>query len=139
MAASSRSRSSTESSLSSRAIRASSSTESLPYGQRHTECLNAAENSDASAPAARGPMKAAAPAPTPVARNRLRFIDMGSEIPALELAHGVIDRTRRERHVRDRGVLAGRARHAGAIGHVDVRRVVQLVVGIERGGLRIAT
>src|SRR5688572_25932376 len=120
-------------------MRASSSTESLPYGQRQTECLNAAERTGGSDRTVPVPTRAAAPAPTPVARNRRRFIAMVSEISALELTHGVIGRARGERHVRDRWILAGRARHAGAIGYVDVRRVVQLVVGVERGGLRIAS
>src|SRR5688500_14793931 len=123
-------------------MRDTSSTESSRYGHRQTECLKAA----AGWPARRGApcaipsgRRAAAAAPAPAARNFRRFIICASQVLPLQLAHGVIHRARRQGHIGDRRILAGGARHARPISDVDVRRIVKLVVGVEGGGLRIAS
>ena len=52
----------------------------------------------------------------------------GSEVAAIELVHREVRGARRERHVRERRILARRRRHARAVGDEHVRRVPDLVV-----------
>src|ERR1051325_6874348 len=61
------------------------------------------------------------------------------QVVALELTHGKVRRARRERHVRERRVLARRRYHTGAVRDEDVGRVPHLVVRVEHRRLGIAT
>src|SRR5262245_2009611 len=45
----------------------------------------------------------------------------------------------RERHISKGRVLAGGRRHARAVGHEDVARLVALVEAVQERGLRVAT
>src|SRR6185503_352724 len=60
-----------------------------------------------------------------------------SKVAPRQLADGIVDRARRQRHVRQRRVHARRRHHARAVGHEHVRRVPALVPAIEHRRARI--
>src|SRR5213593_1043206 len=77
------------------------------------------------------------------ARSHHRLLSIAtpntSQVAALELRHGVVAGARRERHVGDRRIHAGGARHARTVGHEQVGHIVRLVVRVEHGRLGIAS
>src|SRR5688572_33365529 len=70
-------------------------------------------------------------------RNSRREV-MRSQLATPHRAHRVVGGTSGERHVGERWILAGRARHAGTVGNEKVGDVVRLVVRVQYRGPWVA-